>query len=186
MMSKNNPKDALGFYLPLIEKLPGDVVLYKKIADAYFLLKDWEKAYSYFVRVPISELSEDDQKNMILSLFFREDAIDKNTELQKFAFNENQKDFYGVMVRCYEGIDVCADVLWNYKGEEERLLILQKIVQDSYKVTPDKQYRNLLLAKQLYEYKMFRIVGMFTAEIMANEPNYQEVKKMRAFSLYEL
>lgn len=33
---------------------------------------------------------------------------------------------------------------------------------------------------------MFRIVGMITSEILANNPNYHEAKKMRAFSLYEL
>lgn len=38
----------------------------------------------------------------------------------------------------------------------------------------------------MYEYKMYRIVGMITSEILANEQNYQEAKKMRAFALYEL
>lgn len=102
MMSKHNPEAALEFYLPLVAKLPDDIVLYKKIANAYFLLKNWEKAYSYYVRVPLSELTEEDQSNMILSLFYREDAIDKNNELQKFAFTDEQKDFYNVMTRCYE------------------------------------------------------------------------------------
>lgn len=33
---------------------------------------------------------------------------------------------------------------------------------------------------------MYRLVGMMTQEILSENPNYQEAKKMRAFSLYEL
>lgn len=38
----------------------------------------------------------------------------------------------------------------------------------------------------MYEEKMYRLVGMMTAEILVNNPNYFEAKKMRAFALYEL
>lgn len=186
MMSKNNPRAALDFYLPLLAKLPDDIILYKKIATAYFWLKDWQNAYAYFVRVPISELSEEEISYMIASLFYDENHFDRYTELQKFAFTTHQKDFYEMMDACYYGIDGCADKLWNYAGDEPRILELQAIVKNSYKITPDKEYRNLLIAQKLYEYKMYRIVGMITAEILANHPNYYEAKKMRAFSLYEL
>lgn len=186
MMTKNNPQAAIEFYLPLLEKLPDDIVLYKKIANAYFQLKDWKNAYAFFVKVPISELSEEEVSTMISSLFYSENAYDRGIELQKFAFSEWQKEYYEIMNSCYFGVEKCADVLWNYAGEEPRILELQKIVKDAYKVSPDVSYRNLLIAKKLYEQKMFRIVGMITAEILANNPNYHEAKKMRAFSLYEL
>lgn len=186
MMTKNNPRAAIEFYLPLLTKLPDDIVLYKKIAKAYFGLKDWKNAYAYFVRVPISELSEEEISEMILSLFYSEHSYDRGVELQKFAFTDHQREYYEIMNFCYYGIETCADKLWNYAWDEPKLLELQKIVKDSYKVTPDQQYRNLLIAQKLYEQKMFRIVGMITSEILANNPNYHEAKKMRAFSLYEL
>ncbi len=186
MMTKNNPRAALEYYLPILAKLPDDIVLYQKIAKAYYGLKDWKNAYAYFVRVPISELTEEEISDMILSLFYSENAYDRTTELQKFAFTEHQREYYEIMSSCYFGIETCADKLWNYQWSEPRLLELQKIVKDSYKVTPDQQYRNLLIAQKLYEQKMFRIVGMITSEILANNPNYHEAKKMRAFSLYEL
>lgn len=59
-------------------------------------------------------------------------------------------------------------------------------MNDATKVSPDPQYRNLLIAKQLYEQKMYRLVGMITSEVLANHQSYQESKKMRAFALYEL
>lgn len=39
---------------------------------------------------------------------------------------------------------------------------------------------------RLYEQGMYRLSGMITSEILAAIPQYQEVKKLRAFSLYEL
>lgn len=114
MMSKNNPADALGFYLPILEKLPDDIVLYKKIANAYFMLKNWEKSYSYFVRVPISELSEDEKNNLIFALFYREDAIDATAEIAKLPLSDEEKVFYNLMIECYHGTQKCLDGFWNY------------------------------------------------------------------------
>lgn len=185
-MSKNNPTEALGFYLPLLEKLPDDIVLYRKIATAYFDLKDWEKAYSYFVRVPIAELLDEEKNEMILSLFYRQDAIDATREIQKLPLSEKEKTFYNLMIHCYNGIQECADGFWAYDGDDERILAFKKIVKDSDKVSPDPQYRNLLIAKQMYAEKMYRLVGMITSSILANSSQYQEAKKMRGFALYEL
>lgn len=78
------------------------------------------------------------------------------------------------------------DLLWNYDGSSPRLLDLQKIVKESYKVSPEESYRDLLVAKKLYEQNMYRLVGMMTAEILATHPQYFEAIKMRAFALYEL
>lgn len=186
MMSKNNPREALKFYLPVLEKLKEDVFLYKKVADAYFGLKDWKNAYAHYVRVPLSELSEKDKQNMIASLFALPDSLDRKLELQKFSFSEGEKEYYNAMSECYIVFQNCLDIFWNYEGAEERILELQKILKDSGKISPDLNYRNLLIAQKLYEQKMFRLVGMITAEILANNPNYKEAKKMRAFSLYEL
>lgn len=55
----------------------------RKIAHAYFLLKDWKNAYAYFVQVPLSELKENDRKEMFQALFF-DDAISvRKQELDK-------------------------------------------------------------------------------------------------------
>lgn len=63
---------------------------------------------------------------------------------------------------------------------------MKKLLLDAQKISGDDNYRGLLLAKFLYEQKMYRLVGMFASEILAAAPSYQEAKKIRAFSLYEL
>lgn len=186
MMTKNNPREALSYYLPLLERLPEDIVLHKKIANAYFLLKDWGHAYRHFVHVPILDLTEAERENMIFALFYDEHFSEKRDELEKFQFSDRERVYYTLIAACYDGIDRCVAVLSEYEGDDPRLVILKKIVNDATKVSPDPQYRNLLIAKQLYEQKMYRLVGMITSEVLANHQSYQESKKMRAFVLYEL
>jgi hypothetical protein len=38
---KNNPNKSLEYYLQVSLKLPNDIVIKKKIAHVYVLLKDW-------------------------------------------------------------------------------------------------------------------------------------------------
>lgn len=186
MMSKNNPKEALDYYLPVLEKLREDVVLYRKIAEAYFMLKDWQNAYLHFVHVPLDELGTENQKNMIFSLFYDENFLSRRTELLKFRFTDEQKEYYNAVSECYVSLENCIDFLNNYSGEESRILNLKKIITDYDKISSSQEYRDLLLSRQFYEQKMYRLVGMLTASILANNPNYHEAIKMRAFSLYEL
>lgn len=186
MMSKNNPKEALDYYLPILEKLREDIVLHRKIAEAYFLLKDWQNAYLHFVYVPLDELGPENQKNMILSLFYDENFLQKKDELLKFKLTDEQKEYYNAIAECYISIENCLTFLENYSGNEARLVSLKNIISDYSKISPSEEYRDLLISRQLYEQKMYRLVGMITASILANNPNYYEAIKMRAFSLYEI
>lgn len=186
MMSKNNPKEALDYYLPILEKLREDIVLHRKIAEAYFLLKDWKNAYLHFVYVPLDELGPENQKNMIFSLFYDENFLQKKDELLKLKLTNEQKEYYNTIAECYLSIENCLTLLENYSGNETRLISLKNIISDYSKISPSEEYRDLLISRQLYEQKMYRLVGMFTASILANNPNYYEAIKMRAFSLYEI
>ena len=50
---RNAPEEALSYYLSVAEKIPDDQVVRKKIAHVYFLLKNWQKAYSEYSQVPV-------------------------------------------------------------------------------------------------------------------------------------
>lgn len=115
LMSKNNPREAIELYLSILAKLPEDIILHKKVANAYFLLKNWSEAYKHFVYVPIKELSDTERKNMILALFYREDFLEHSDELAKFAFTSEEKAFYEMMVHCYAGMSVCIEKISAYE-----------------------------------------------------------------------
>lgn len=48
MTLKNNPEQAISYYLDALEKLPNDTVIKRKIAHIYYILKDWKNAYKYY------------------------------------------------------------------------------------------------------------------------------------------
>lgn len=186
MMAKNNPKEALGYYLPILEKLPNDIVLHKKMANAYFLLKDWNSAYTHYIFVPLGDLSPAEKKNMIFSLFYDENFVQKRWELDKFEFTEEERAYYNFMADCYNWIDACRESSMNYSWADSRINDIKKLITEASKLSPENSYKNILLAKALYEQKMYRLSGMFSYEILQKNPSYMEAKKMRAFSLFEL
>lgn len=94
MMTKNNPKEALEYYLAVLAELPGDIVLERKIAIAYFLMKQWNESYTYFVRVPMAELSMDDQLMLLRSLFFDENAPDRGVELSRLTLSPENHEYF--------------------------------------------------------------------------------------------
>lgn len=186
MMSKNNPKEALLYYLPALKALSGDIVLEKKVALAYVGLKNWSKAYEHFVRTPFLDMNPEHQSLLLLSLFFMEDAPDRHQELKKFPLSVADQEYFSVMASCFQGADICINAISTYSGTESRLGILQEALHSASKVSTEKFYTLFLLATRLYEQKMYRLSGMFASEILAANPHYQQVKKLRGFSLYEL
>jgi len=102
LSAKNAPNEALTYYLSVIDKIPDDPIVLRKIGHAYFLLKDWKNAFSYFVRVPISELKDSEKKEMFQSLFF-EDASSTNRkiELERIPVNPIEKTYYTLVNDCF-------------------------------------------------------------------------------------
>jgi hypothetical protein len=45
MTLKNNPDQAIAYYLHALEKLPNDIVIKRKIAHSYYIVRDWKNAY---------------------------------------------------------------------------------------------------------------------------------------------
>ena len=67
-----------------------------------------------------------------------------------------------------------------------RILDLQKSIRTSTQISPDYQYRNFLVATELYRQVSYRAVDILTGEILSKRSNYMEVRKLRGFALYEL
>ncbi len=183
---KNNPDEALVYYLQVAEKLPDDVIIQKKIAHAYYLLKDWKNAYTYFTKVPFSELKESEQKEMLSSLFFDESQTDRLSELYKIPTGTGMQEYYPIVDTCYMWIHNCITTIESYSGTEIGILALQKVGADATKVSPDVHYRNFAVAEKFYEFSDFLATEKLTTEILADRPDYDEVSKLQWFTLFEL
>jgi tetratricopeptide (TPR) repeat protein len=186
MTLKNNPNQAISYYLSVLEKLPKDTVIKRKIAHTYYLLRDWKNAYSYYSAVPIFDLKENDRNELFRSLFFDESRLDRIWELSRYDLDVMNRDYYKIVDTCYSGIHNCIVSIESYTGSSPQILALQKTISKSTQISPDFQYRNFLVAAEFYQYSMYRVTDILTTEILSKRPNYTEVRKLKWFALYEL
>ncbi len=182
---QNAPEEALSYYLSIQEKIPDDQVVRKKIAHVYFLLKNWSKAYSEYVQVPLSELSSSEQDELYHALFFDGNRYDRLGELAKLP-STNLTPYYDVVDACYTGIHNCIVSIQSSSGSNSEILDLKNQIENATKISDDFQYRNLLVAAKFYEQWMYRASTKIAQEILQNRPDYTEVIKIEWFSLYEL
>jgi tetratricopeptide (TPR) repeat protein len=183
---KNNPDEALTYYLAVAEKLPDDVVIQKKIGHAYALKKDWKNAYAAYVRTPIGELTDDEQTEMLTALFFDESELDRIGELSRIPIATGTLDYYRILDTCYTGIHNCIVSTLAYSGTSTQVKSLQSGIRDAAKISPDYQYRNFVTATRLYEFGAYRASSILAREILVARPDYEWVEKLLAFALYEL
>lgn len=183
---RNAPEDALSYYLEVQEKLPNDQVVRKKTANVYYLLKNWSRSYEEYIKVPLSELAESEIKQLLDALFFDENAFDRLWEIQKLSISTGAVDYYKIVDMCYSGIHNCIVSIEAYSWSEIRVQDLQVQIKKSQKISPDYQYRNLLVSAKFYELWAYRATEKIAREILLERPDYMEVKKILWFSLFEL
>ncbi len=186
MTLKNNPEQALIYYRTALERLPEDIVIRRKIAHIYYLLRDWKNAYDNYAKIPISELKENEQKELFQSLFFDDMRWDRLSEVSRYIIDPMNWEYYKTIDVCYSGIHNCIVTLEAYSGANTKLQDLRQVIKKSAQISPDFQYRNFLVAAEFYKQSMYRITDILSAEILKKRPNYIEVWKLRGFALYEL
>lgn len=183
---RNAPEEALTYYMEALEKLPEDPIIRKKIAHVYALMKNWARSYKEYIQVPQSELNTDEVNEMLQALFFDESTFDRLGELTKLQIQSGALEYYETVDVCYSTIHNCIIHIQSYTGTEARIIDLQNQIQKAEKISPDYQYRNLLVAAKYYEQRMFRAVETILYEVLGERPDYIEAKKMLALALYEL
>ena len=183
---RNNPEEALTYYLQVAERLPNDVILQKKIGHAYFLKKDWNNAYNAYIRSPIGDMTDDEKSELLTALFFDETQFDRIGELSRISTGTGKQEYYTIVDACYTGIHNCIVTIEAYTWGLDTIITLQSVIQDAEKISPDYQYRNFVVATKLYEYGEYRAASLIAREILQNRPDYAVVEKLLWFSLYEI
>lgn len=183
---RNNPEEALSYYLSIAERIPTDQIIRKKIAHVYFLQKNWKSAYASYIQVPVTELTESEQHEMFQSLFFDDSQIDRIGEIQKIPSSTGSREYYRVIDMCYTGIHNCIITLEWYSGSSFEILDLRTSIRNATAISPDFQYRNLSVAAQFFGLGMYGVSARLAEEILKVRPDYYEVQKLLGFSYAEL
>lgn len=104
---KNMKDSALQYYLSAYKKLPNDHVIEKKIADTYFEMKQFQKAYGFYQRIPTSEIETKVKDRIFKSLLYTGDN-NMRDEFHKVQAPAEMKDYYDKILVCYTGIKNCV------------------------------------------------------------------------------
>lgn len=183
---KSDRETALRYYLNAHLRLKDDNVLERKIAGAYFDLKDFGNAYKYYVKVPFVDLEEAEKKKMLSSLMFDDNVAVKTTEIRKLGLSQDEVAYYGYVENCYTGIHNCVTTLDSYSGSYEPIKKLKNIIDTYMKVSSDFQYRNILLAGAFFESKEYLAGAKIASEIAEKRPDYKIAYKIAGYCDYEL
>ena len=183
---KSDQETALRYYLNAYLRLKDDNVLERKIAGAYFDLKDFGNAYKYYTKVPFVDLEEDEKKKKLSALLFDENTPEKSVDIRKFGLSSDEVEYYAYIENCYTGIHNCVVALESYSGSYERTAKLKNIIDTYMKVSTDFQYRNILLAAAFLESKEYLAGAKMAEEIIQKRPDYKIAYKIAGYCNYEL
>ncbi|EKD30363.1 MAG: hypothetical protein ACD_78C00076G0001 [uncultured bacterium (gcode 4)] len=183
---KSDKETALRYYLNAYLRLKDDNVLERKIAGAYFDLKDFGNTYKYYIRVPFVDLEEEEKKKMLSALMFDESIAVKSTEIRKLGLLQDETEYYSYIENCYTGIHNCVISLDSYSGSYEPTDKLKNIIDTYMKVSSDFHYRNILLAGAFFESKQYLAGAKIASEIVEKRPDYKIAYKIAGYCNYEL
>lgn len=185
-LSTNQPDEALVRYLEALERLPNDIVLEKKIAQAYFSKKDFAHTHKYFSLVPFGELKSDERKRYIQSLFFDESIPDAYEMITQFSLTDTERSYYHIVKTCLESIEPCVKEVAAYSGSFLDIVSLQDALIKAPKISPDPAYKYFSLATAFYLLREYRVSAEMARRILVDRGDYFDVQKLRGFSLFEL
>lgn len=183
---KNMKETALEEYFVAYRRLKSDHVLEKKIADTYFEMKNYSKAYSYYKKIPPSELDDKYKEKIVKTLLY---TWEKNMrdEFGRINLDKNLKDYYDKVLVCYTWIANCIKEIKSYSWTSEKINIIKKDISDYESIwhtDPNSKYA--ILAWNFMKNKDFLATAVISQETLQKRPNYSSVLKLAWFSYYEL
>jgi hypothetical protein len=88
---------------------------------------------------------------MLSALFFDDTTFDRLGELAKIQLLSGTLEYYKLVDTCYTPVEDCVKAIKSYTGSESRIRALDEQIKAAEKLTPDPEYRNLLLAGTFYK-----------------------------------
>ncbi|EKE29152.1 MAG: hypothetical protein ACD_2C00218G0001 [uncultured bacterium (gcode 4)] len=183
---KNMKETALQYYLNAYKRLPNDTVLEKKIWDTYFEMKNYEKAYEYYKKIPSGDIDLKLKDKMLRALLY---TWNKNMrdEFNQIIAPKDMKDYYDKVLVCYTWISNCLSEIRTYSWSVDKIKWIQKNMVDYSNVTDsDPNSKYAALAWDFFKNKDYLAAALVSQETLSKRSNYTSVLKIAWFSWYEL
>jgi tetratricopeptide (TPR) repeat protein len=177
---------ALKYYETVLSEVGGkDETMLKKVANIRFELGKYETAKEAYEAVRLSSLSPEEQEYLIMSLLYTEDTALPDM-LDKVDMTEEKRVYFQTMNFCLSNIHNCVTKIEAYTGTGKSMTVLKNVLETYSTISPDVQYRNVLLAGALLENKMYSVSGNIAEEIATYRPDYAVALKIGGYSYYRL
>lgn len=183
---KNMKETALQYYLNAYRKLKNDHTIEKKIADTYFELKNFQKAYDYYKKIPSSERDAKISDKMLKSLMY---TWNKNMrdELNNVSAPKEAKDYYDKVLVCYTWIVNCLNEFKSYSWSTEKVNTIKNDILEFEKVLhTDSNSKYAMLAWDFMKNNDYLAAALIAQETVKKRPNYTSALKIAWFAWYEL
>ena len=195
------------------KQTPNNPKILSKIAEAYFLMKNYSSAHKYYIKINDSDYL--DQNKMILSLIYKEklesedfkrnidwDLVSSWTilkikkikeNIKNISMEEDNKFYYLNSLECLNNFHNCKVNFEEYFKKEDyswknENLEKIRIAISNYKNLKLEEiyYKNTLIIWALFENKNYPVAIILSSEILEKRKNYKPVLKILAQSYFEL
>jgi len=174
----------------------------KRIADTYYLMKKWDKAYEYYDKIEDNKIIYKDKyiKSFLYSLniyklkhnkTYLSGAINKIKSIN--LLNDQEKFFYSNSLSCINDFSLCKKNFQDYLEQNKdnitakQLKDIQNALNNYKNFKIDELYfKNTLILWAFFKNDLYPIVIILWKDILKEKPNYKPVLKMIAQSYFEL
>lgn len=194
-LNNNQPLFALTKYLQALKSSPNDEKVKLKIADTYFELKKWSKAWEFYKN--LTNNPKVSVQKIILSSIYASN-LDNSASLNEainsinsLKIDKEQKFYYINSVNCAIDFHKCKRAFEDYISKNElktKEMNSIKRALDNYKnfATEKVYYKDSLLAWAFYEMKLYPIAIKISKDILTTMPNYRPIQLILGKSYFEL
>jgi len=195
---------ALKNFLNAYKNKKWDSNLEKKIADTYYIMKNWDNAFKYYKKISNNNIN---YKNKLINSYLYSLDIDKLqtntwylnssiTNIKKIQLLNSQENFYySNSLECIKDFSLCkkdfADYIEKIENKKEtlipQLVNVKKALVDykNFKIN-ELYFKNTLVIWAFFKNNSFPIVIILWKNILKNKENYRPILKMISQSYFEL
>lgn len=204
---------ALQKYIKANKETPGNPKILAKIAETYFLMKNYKLAYNYYSR--IEDKNSLDKERKTLSLLYSQnlekDDFIKNSswsldnkkiiekidtiksKIKDFNLEKDDEFYYINSLNCLSNFHDCKLNFQNYFKNENYSWKSQKLENirtaiDNYENLKINElyYKNALIIWSFLQDKLYPITIILSKELLEEKENYKPIIKIISQSYFEL
>lgn len=195
---------ALKNFLNAYKNRKWDSTLEKKIADTYYIMKNWNNAFKYYDKITSKNIN---YKNKFIDSYLYSLDINKlqtntwylsssiNNIKNVKLLNNQEKFYYSNSLECIKDFSLCkknfADYIEKIKENKKdlipELINVEKALIDYKNFKIDELYfKNTLVIWAFFKNNNFPVVIILWKNILEKKPNYKPILKMISQSDFEL